>query len=414
MTSEVCIMNRLAAVLAADSATTVTSWNGAQREERYFKGANKIFQLSNSHPVGLMIYDAASLLNVPWEVIIKDFRRDLGDKSFDSIEDYADDFQNFVSRSQHLVPDEQRKKQFGELVQSVTAGELAKAAEVHGGDKVNQALAEQAEGFSLDRDRTPLGTEEIDDLISENQEQAGEALLSWASVLQIDVEEPSDTVKRFLVGKTVASAPDIAPRTGLVFAGFGDKDVFPKLTHLEATTFWGTHFHVGKKTNDGVSYETPTVLRSFAQSSMTNMFSLGMSNDVFAVAIGAIEEAIGEVCGQVEHNTGTKLDPAERIKLLSAAKERAADTLLEHAMQEHGFPLRRVIGFLPIDEMAELAETLINLQSLKEKVTSPTETVGGPVDVAVITRSEGLVWIRRKHFFDPSINSRYFTRKSGE
>lgn len=78
---------------------------------------------------------------------------------------------------------------------------------------------------------------------------------------------------------------------------------------------------------------------------------------------------------------------------------------------DHDDPLRRVVGFLPVDEMAELAETLINLQSLKEKVTKPSETVGGPVDVAVITRAEGLVWIRRKHYFDPSINSRYFNRR---
>ena len=40
--------------------------------------------------------------------------------------------------------------------------------------------------------------------------------------------------------------------------------------------------------------------------------------------------------------------------------------------------------------MAEFAETLINLQSLKEKVTKPSQTVGGPIDVAVITKSEGL------------------------
>lgn len=74
-------------------------------------------------------------------------------------------------------------------------------------------------------------------------------------------------------------------------------------------------------------------------------------------------------------------------------------------------PLRRVVGVLPLDEMSTLAETLINLQSLKEKVTKPSETVGGPVDVAAITRAEGLVWVKRKHYFNPEINSRYFERR---
>ena len=43
MTCEVAIMNRRALVLAADSAGTVTTWVNGNREERYFKGENKIF-----------------------------------------------------------------------------------------------------------------------------------------------------------------------------------------------------------------------------------------------------------------------------------------------------------------------------------------------------------------------------------
>ena len=46
-------------------------------------------------------------------------------------------------------------------------------------------------------------------------------------------------------------------------------------------------------------------------------------------------------------------------------------------------------------------------------VTKPSETVGGPVDVAVITKNEGLVWIKRKLFFDPGLNSRYLQRQAG-
>ena len=64
--------------------------------------------------------------------------------------------------------------------------------------------------------------------------------------------------------------------------------------------------------------------------------------------------------------------------------------------------------------MAELAETLIMLQSLKEKVTQPTESVGGPIDVAIITKGDGFVWIKRKHYFDPTLNPRFFLRQRTE
>jgi hypothetical protein len=65
---------------------------------------------------------------------------------------------------------------------------------------------------------------------------------------------------------------------------------------------------------------------------------------------------------------------------------------------------------LSIEEMAHLAENLVSLESLKEKMTRSTETVGGPVDVAAITKSEGFVWIRRKLYFDPALNPRYAHR----
>jgi hypothetical protein len=79
-------------------------------------------------------------------------------------------------------------------------------------------------------------------------------------------------------------------------------------------------------------------------------------------------------------------------------------------LDAHWKPLKRVVGLLPLDEMADLAETLIDLESLKEKVTRPTESIGGPVDVATITKFDGFVWIKRKHYFEPELNPRYFAR----
>jgi hypothetical protein len=67
---------------------------------------------------------------------------------------------------------------------------------------------------------------------------------------------------------------------------------------------------------------------------------------------------------------------------------------------------------LSISELAELAETLISIESLKERVTRPTESVSGPIDVAVISKGDGFIWIKRKHYFDPKLNSRFFARQS--
>ena len=53
-----------------------------------------------------------------------------------------------------------------------------------------------------------------------------------------------------------------------------------------------------------------------------------------------------------------------------------------------------------------------SIESLKERVTKPSESVSGPVDVAVITKGDGFIWIKRKHYFDPNLNLRFVAQKN--
>jgi len=59
---------------------------------------------------------------------------------------------------------------------------------------------------------------------------------------------------------------------------------------------------------------------------------------------------------------------------------------------------------MPKDELAKMAQALVNLTAIKRRSTPSAETVGGPTDVAVITKGDGMVWIDRKHYFDSSLN----------
>lgn len=56
-----------------------------------------------------------------------------------------------------------------------------------------------------------------------------------------------------------------------------------------------------------------------------------------------------------------------------------------------------------------MAESLVNLTSFERRVTPDAETVGGPIDVAVISRGDGFIWIKRKHYFDPDLNPHFLS-----
>ena len=85
-------MNRMGAALAADSAVTVDVGNTSKVRN----SALKVFHLSKYHPVGVMVYENASLLGVPWETIIKLLRAALGDTNFDTLEEYGKALVEFI------------------------------------------------------------------------------------------------------------------------------------------------------------------------------------------------------------------------------------------------------------------------------------------------------------------------------
>ncbi len=100
MTAIVGVLNKQAMAIAADSAVTIDSANG----HKIFNKANKIFALSKLHPVGIMLYNSATFMGTPWETIIKIYRKELADRSFDTLAEYQMDFVAFLHRK-HFYTD---------------------------------------------------------------------------------------------------------------------------------------------------------------------------------------------------------------------------------------------------------------------------------------------------------------------
>jgi hypothetical protein len=148
---------------------------------------------------------------------------------------------------------------------------------------------------------------------------------------------------------------------------------------------------------------------------MSDSFSSGFSEDVYKALMAVLDQRLREFAEAICGAAGTQVTAIQNLdELVRSARSGISDDWFDSARREHAYPLRRVLGDLPVEEMAELAETLVNLQSLKEKVTKPSASVGGPVDVAVITKNEGLVWIKRKLYFDGALNPRYHYRQQGK
>lgn len=83
-------------------------------------------------------------------------------------------------------------------------------------------------------------------------------------------------------------------------------------------------------------------------------------------------------------------------------------TMRKYSRNKHVNPILEMVDFLPLSELASMAESLVNLTSFKRRFTLVPETVGGPIDVAIISKGDGFIWIKRKHYFDAASNPQFF------
>jgi len=101
VTAEIAVLNRMGIALAADSAVTI---GGTQN--KIYSSVDKLFQLSDSAPVGIMVYGSADIAFMPWEVIIKAYRSTLGRARYDVLDGYADNFIDYLENNRQLLSEQ--------------------------------------------------------------------------------------------------------------------------------------------------------------------------------------------------------------------------------------------------------------------------------------------------------------------
>lgn len=423
MTAEVAIMNQHALVLAADSATTVSMWVQGERQIRYFKGANKLFQLSAKHPVGLMIYGSASLHDTPWELLVKDFRATLGNDSCDRLAGYSRRFFDFVKGHAKLFPDTLRSALFADEAlraaykfarQALSDEQVTGAAD--GEEKiaaVRAALEEIRGALLTDGPQEPVTVADIEAAIAAHAEDVSARIRTDPDLFGLPRADLASLLAQVAVRDLMTNYKDYLSETGVVIGGYGDDDYYPSFEAFESFGFLDHQFICNSQgESQCVGKDLPAAIEAFATTSMINTFRMGIGPDVFGNVLRATRKELRDFATKLQQVLAPDAAPPAQLEtLIDQAMESHKKEWFHRSVADHYGPLARVIGSLPVADMAALAKSLIELQSLKERVTKPTESVAGPIDVAVITKHDGFVWIERKHYFKPELNPRFFFRQ---
>lgn len=424
MTAIIGILNKTTVALAADSAATV----GPENNSKVYNNANKLFNLTHNNPVGIAIHGMNEVMGIPWETIIKIYRQQFTRKGFDTLVEYAEDFLTFLRELLIIHTSEEEQKQAGDIL-------------VYGAiNEVKLAWNSRMSAFPADMpadERTPLLSAELSQTIDEVHKVMNEV---WGVMPHFDSYPLADFVTTY--GETVRSFASeelevallsdahfdklnalahmlIGGRyffertSGIVISGFGDAEIYPSLqAYLVGGCVHNTVRYAAQRTSV-ITKQSPVDVVPFAQTDSIWGFLNGITPkmqdrvvDLMGLALNQFKQRLLEKLGleQTEELDQEIEDATESV--LSGL----ADEIARTAQEDNFIPILSTIISLSKEDLAYLAESLINLTYLQRRASFTKESVGGPIDVAIITKGDGFVWIKRKHYFKPEANLNYLAR----
>jgi hypothetical protein len=432
MTAEVAILNKSAVALAADSAVTISA--GSDQQKTY-DSADKLFELSLCDPIGVMVNGDMNFMQIPIAVLVKKYRDDC--PKFDRVTSAAEAFLRYLAEWGTQAPAAIKSTYIIMAIRPwlERAKERANDAflnrifnvENNGGDDFRKKvedlrlslLKEQIEVLRSALSRVPDAM-----FVGEGEFSLSQIDIDTVASYISDVfDDTNDDIKTAIldVCQLILVKKGTGPtHTGVIVAGFGKDDLFPTLVPYEVYGVVGDRLKYWKSDEVDIdrSGDKAKVI-PFAQKEMVERFLYGLDEGIrrnvasfCRTAVPNIRKKILEKLEMSEEDEASLTRDAEEAE--KAFFDGLTNDSFEAIRQQSQEEIEDMVEFMPKPEMARMAEALVNLTSIKRRVSRGMETVGGPIDVAVISRSEGFVWVKRKHYFPAELNSRFFERKRAE
>lgn len=387
MTAEVAILNVEGVVLAADSAVTLDAVDGQKALPR----ASKIYALSDVWPVAVMVYGSARFAEVPWETLVKEFRHTHGARSRPNVDDFAKDFLEWLAASVGRFPPRALERMLRGYARA-WAEEFVKAvvAKLPAGEQLTATVVRKAVETTFSTKQSRAASSVTNPSIAGLSE--GHLAAIHSGIEDAIESVPMTKAQRRRLNELISSSiGDVlwlpwSGSSGLVFAGFGESQWLPAIVHHEVGVLLPDgSLKTGRVQRHEVGNETRSAILPFAQADEIHAFLRGIHPNfvkTFRRDLSADEKKV----------FASRLDEIARTTFLRSILD--------------------MVAILPREELAVMAETLVNLCAFRQRLSGNLETVAGPVDVAVLSKGDGLVWVRRKHYFPPELNPKYFQRQT--
>lgn len=402
MTAEIGIVNRNGAVLAADSMATIRVFSTEK-----FILCEKVFNLSINHAVGIMIYGSAQFADTSWETIIKIYKTYIQIEPFNTLHEYGESFRSFLvyDRKIYNYTHEQ------ELLEYVLEQCLMRVIPTLYEDKLT--LSAKAQQIVNEYSEKQFLEGFDNNFIELFKREHSEYLINYINEINnIKFDDKTKDNLILLCGYLISKSNcllDFKQYTGIVICGYGKLDVFPSIIEYQIIGIVSGKLIYKLKNEVKIGIEENSVsekILSFAQRDVIDMYMTGIDPSINE----KLHERINNVFNNLYNKINSKLYEVlknkftiEEVKKINSVglelKEEIVKDLESIKKEKYLNQFSAMIGLMRQEDLAILAQALVEMTSIRRRFTMDLETVGGPIDVAIITKVNGFKWVKKKQLY---------------
>lgn len=410
MTSEIAVMNQRGVALAADSA--VTLYAGGKIIVR--NDQRKLYQFADDLPVAMMVFGVADLMGHPWEVLLEHYRKTKHPQPLASVRDYAATFTGSLDHLESHFPDARQDDEYRRLLVSVYrfVFRLSHYLRDSGAEGPDEEIMRRAIEMVWQRYLVREDGAARPDLacfppgfgaVVEREHAAIIDEIVAYSFQAFPLDKTSRERLHEIAVLCVTKDLFLEDVTGLVFAGYGANDPYPTVAAYTCSAVIKGILKRGLTAENRIDSRIHASIALFADSEVTYAFLRGIELDLEA-RMYATFHAMGQTLVDQVVSAFTDVDPAQRESIRRQFQtervpqyvNRCFDQIGQYQQDNYIEPILSVVEVSGRQDLAEMAHDLVNLNIFKKKIMAQKQTVGGAIDVAVISRDKGFTWFKRQ------------------
>lgn len=365
-------------VMASDSALTIGDF-------KTYVGVNKVFELSDNPPMGIMIYNNADFLNIPIETLIKDFKKKY---KINSMNEFCEKFKKYLTNepkknSLVKISLEEKFKDF----------------------KYETKLFFKNVNINkfLNKNETSNNFNKYKNIIFKNNNELNNfknKMKKFSNQIKKD-----NKLYNYLLDAFIDFI--LNNYTGISIVGFEKEKLLPSAFSFKIIYLYDDEFIFENIWKDEINNKNNVIVKPFAQIDVIESFLNGFDSETENLIKNYFKNAFKDYNNKLIEliNNNNEINIKNKKYLYNLLKNNieqqetynAYNEIIDIIKENNNFPIFSLISVLPKNELSDLAESLINITSLKRKIQKGLDSVGGDIDVAIITKNEGFKWSKGKH-----------------